>query len=168
MIQPVFVAFLTILATPLISLARTYDVMCSDNINCKVEISYERLIVEGRIIPIGAISSWSKSGPGAMVNPTVGPIVTYLFGRTAPFGVIIPIPMPTEYQAKYTITYYTAERKKDKVSLSFLNEQYSRSFEVVLQAATSLPQHDVNDQAPLFKWDRIEYLPPPSNTMKNP
>jgi hypothetical protein len=163
MIQPVFVAFLAILATPLISLARTYDVMCSDTINCKVEISYERLIVEGRIIPIGAISSWSKSGPGAIVNPTIGPILNILR-----FGAIIPIAIPTEYQAKYTITYYTAERKKDKVSLSFLNEQYSRWFEIELQAATSLPQHDVNDQAPLFKWDRIEYLPPPSNTMKNP
>ena len=163
MIQPVFVAFLTILATPLPNLARTYDAICSANTNCKVEISYERLIVEGRIIPIGAISSWAKSGPGARVNPTIGPILNVLF-----FGSAIPLPLPTEYQATYTITYYTAERRKDKVSLSFVNKRYSRWFETELQAATSLPQHDVNDQAPLFKWDRIEYLPPPSNTIKNP
>ena len=163
MIQPVFVAVLTIFATPLIGLARTYDAICSDNKNCKVEISYERLIVGGRIVPIGAISSWSKSGPGAMVNSTIGPIFNVLR-----FGSTTPLNLPTEYQATYTITYYTAERKKDRVLLSFVNQRYSRWFETELQAATSLPQYDVNDQAPLFNWDTIEYLPPPSNTMNNP
>jgi len=162
MIKPAFIAFLAILATPSIGLARTYDALCSDNKNCKVEISYERLIVGGRMVPIRAIASWTKSGSGTRVNPTSGPVLSILLG--APYSQLLA----TEYQATYIVTYYTAEQKEDKVLIGFANKRYSRWFETELQAATGLPQEDINDQATLFKWNSIENLSPPPNGTTNP
>ena len=158
----IFFAFLAILSSPSIGLARTYDALCSDNQNCKVEISYERLIVGGRIVPIRSIASWSKSGPGTRVNPNSGPILSILLG--APFSQLVA----TEYKEVYAITYYTDKQKKDSVFIGFVNKRYSRWFETELQATTGLPQGDINDQAPLIKWNSLEYLSPSPSTLKNP
>jgi hypothetical protein len=162
MIKTTFFAFLAILATPLIGIARTYDALCSNNQNCKVEISYERLIVGDKIVPIRAIASWSKSGPGERLNPSSGPVLSILLG--APFSQLVA----NEYQATYVITYYTAKQKEDNVLVGFVNKRYSRWFETELQATTGLPQGDINDKAPLFKWNSIEYLPASPNTIKYP
>jgi hypothetical protein len=140
----IFFAFLAILSSPSIGLARTYDALCSDNQNCKVEISYERLIVGGKIVPIRSIASWSKSGPGTRVNPKSGPILSILLG--APFSQLVA----TEYKEVYAITYYTDKQKKDSVFIGFVNKRYSRWFETELQATTGLPQGNINDQAPLL------------------
>jgi hypothetical protein len=140
----IFFAFLAILSSPSIGLARTYDALCSDNQNCKVEISYERLIVGGKIVPIRSIASWSKSGPGTRVNPNSGPILSILLG--APFSQLVA----TEYKEVYAITYYTDKQKKDSVFIGFVNKRYSRWFETELQATTGLPQGDINDQTPLL------------------
>ena len=140
----IFFAFLAILSSPSIGLARTYDALCSDNQNCKVEISYERLIVGGKIVPIRSIASWSKSGPGTRVNPNSGPIFSILLG--APFSQLVA----TEHKEVYAITYYTDKQKKDSVFIGFVNKRYSRWFETELQATTGLPQGDINDQAPLL------------------
>jgi hypothetical protein len=158
----IFFAFLAILSSPSIGLARTYDALCSDNQNCKVEISYERLIVGGKIVPIRSIASWSKSGPGTRVNPNSGPILSILLG--APFSQLVA----TEYKEVYAITYYTDKQKKDSVFIGFVNKRYSRWFETELQATTGLPQGDINDQAPLIKWNSLEYLSPSPNTLKKP
>jgi hypothetical protein len=157
-----FFAFLAILSSPSIGLARTYDALCSDNQNCKVEISYERLIVGGRIVPIRSIASWSKSGPGTRVNPNSGPILSILLG--APFSQLVA----TEYKEVYALTYYTDKQKKDSVFIGFVNKRYSRWFETELQATTGLPQGDINDQAPLFNWNSIEYSSPSPSTLKKP
>jgi hypothetical protein len=158
----IFFAFLAILSSPSIGLARTYDALCSDNQNCKVEISYERLIVGGKIVPIRSIASWSKSGPGTRVNPNSGPILSILLG--APFSQLVA----TEYKEVYAITYYTDKQKKDSVFIGFVNKRYSRWFETELQATTGLPQGDINDQAPLIKWNSLEYLSASPSTLKNP
>lgn len=160
--KPTLAAILVVLSTPLMGLARTYDALCIGNQNCKVEISYEQLVVGGKMVPIKAIASWSKSGPGSRVNHTSGPILSILFGTSASQL------LATEYQATYTITYYTAEQKEDQVLIGFINKRYSRWFETELQAVTGLPQNDINDQARLFKWNSTEDSPAKENSIKHP
>ena len=165
MLKHSFIAILAFMSIPLASLAGTYDALCNTNQKCMVKVLDDRLIVGEITVPIQAIASWSKSGPGVNSNSTIGAIVTWL---------VIPANAPGFYpktiqsfRSKFSITYYTPEQKTDQVSIVFANESVSRFFETELQAVTELPQGSLNDKASQFKWNAAGY-PSPHNIIKNP
>jgi hypothetical protein len=155
MSKHLFIAILAFMAIPSATLAGTYDVLCNVDQKCVVKVLGDRLIVGEKIVPIQAIASWSKSGPGVNSNSIIGAIATWL---------VIPASSPGFYyatfQSKFNITYYTPEQKADQVSIDFANESVSRFFEAELQAATDLPQGALNDKASQFKWNTTGYLSP--------
>ena len=159
-------AALAFLVIPLPSLAGSYDALCNATQKCVVKILNDRLIVGDSIVPIDAIASWSKSGPGrTATNSTTGSILTILLhnynhSSNSPYYL-------KGYQSSFNLSYYTADQKEDQVSIGFVNESVSRWFEIELQAATGLPKQAINDKAPLFKWTPSDY-PAPQNTPGNP
>jgi len=165
MLKATFLAIPAIMTMPLASLAGTYDALCNTNQKCVVKILDDRLIAGDKIVPIQAIASWSKSGPGRTTNATTGAILTILFhnyvtSNNSAFYL-------KQYQASFAINYYTPEQKQEMLSIAFLNESVSKWFETEIQATTGLPQKSLNDKAPQFKWSTTEY-PAPKSTINNP
>lgn len=161
MFRVLLLSTLSIMMMPRVVLAGTYEALCNGSQKCEVKISGDRLMAGDRIVPIQAIASWAKSGPGKTLNSTAGSIL----------GILINFPaaqvLASDYRGSFDILYYTAEQKPDQLSVAFLNENASRFFEIEIQAATGLPQKVLNDKASQFKWTTTDF-PPPQNTNSTP
>lgn len=162
MFKLLFLSALSIVIMPCLGLAGTHEALCNGSQKCEVKIGGDRLIAGDMVVPIQAIASWSKSGPGRTLNSTAGPILGILFGD---FGTAQLL--ASDYRASFDISFYTTDQKPDQLSVAFLNEKASRFFEVEIQAATGLPQKVLNDKASQFKWTTTDF-PPPQNTNSTP
>jgi hypothetical protein len=163
MVKNSFIAILALMSIPSATLAGTYDALCNTNQKCVVKVLDDQLIVGDKTVPIQAIASWSKSGPGVNSNSTIGAIATWL---VVPVNASAGLYIRT-FQSRFSISYYTPEKKVDQVSIDFANESVSRFFETEIQVATDLPQGVLNDKASQFKWNTGTYLSP-QNTINNP
>lgn len=161
MFKALFLSALSIVMMPCLGLAGTYEALCNGSQKCEVKIGGDRLIAGDLVVPIQAIASWSKSGPGRTLNSTAGSIL----------GVLLDFPtaqfLASDYRAGFDISFYAADQKPNQLSIAFLNEKASRFFEIEIQAATGLPQKVLNDKASQFKWTTTDF-PPAQNTSPMP
>jgi hypothetical protein len=163
--KALFFAALFSIVMPCVGLAGTYDALCNSSQKCEVKIADRRLIVGDKIVPIEAISSWTKSGPGRKTNSTAMPLWSILVG--SPLNLSTAQWLSGEYQSIFNINYYTTDQKLGQLSVAFVNEKASRFFEVEIQATTGLPQGVQNENASQFKWNTTDYSVP-RNTNINP
>lgn len=140
------------IALPMPALSGSYQARCPNKRDCTVKIISDRIIVDGKVIPIDAIASWVKGGPGSQSNPVLGAGATLLFGVPGllAFGV-------RSFKSTFSIAYYTPEGDVKEVAFAFDNGDQSRFFETEIQAATGLPIGKVKRDAKDFKWKSSDF-----------
>jgi len=150
-IAPVLLTTQLLLA-PLAVNAGSYEARCSSKRNCVVKVLGDRLIVDDKIVPIDAITSWAKGGPGSRSNAVLGAGATLLFGAPGllAFGL-------RSFKSTFSIAYYTPEGEISELAFAFINGDSSRFFETEIQAATGLPIGKVKREAKDFKWRESDY-----------
>lgn len=141
-----------ILAAPIGVQAGSYEARCSGRRDCIVKILGDRLIVDGKIVPIEAVASWAKGGPGSQSNAILGAGATLLFGAPGllAFGM-------RSFKSTFSIAYYTPEGEIAEVAFAFDNGDASRFFETEIQAATGLPIGKVKREAKDFRWNESDF-----------
>lgn len=137
---------------PLPALSGSYQARCSTKRDCTVKILADRMIIENKVIPVDAIASWAKGGPGSQSNPVLGAGATILFGAPGllAFGL-------RSFKSTFSIAYYTPEGDVAEVAFAFDNGDQSRFFETEIQAATGLPIGKVKREAKDFKWTSSDF-----------
>ena len=137
---------------PLLARAGSYEARCSSRRDCVVKILGDRLIVDGKVVPIDAVSSWAKGGPGSQSNAVLGAGATILFGAPGllAFGV-------RSFKSTFSIAYYTPEGEIAELAFAFDNGDASRFFETEIQAATGLPIGKVKREAKDFRWKESDF-----------
>ncbi len=144
-----------LLFMPLAVQAGSYEARCSSKRDCIVRILGDRLVVDGKTVPIDAITSWAKGGPGSQSNAVLGAGATLLFGAPGllAFGV-------RSFKSTFSIVYYTAQGDIAELAFAFDNGDASRFFETEIQAATGLPIGKVKREAKDFQWIESDYTAP--------
>ncbi len=137
---------------PLSGVAGSYEAICVGKHECVVKILGDRLIVNGQTVPIDAVASWAKSGPGSQSNAVLGTAATILLGAPGllAFGL-------RSFKSTFSIAYYTPEGEIAELAFAFENGNSSRFFETEIQAATGLPIGKVKREAKDFKWKKTDY-----------
>ena len=137
---------------PLAASAGSYEARCGARRECAVRILGDRLIVDSKVVPIDAIASWSKGGPGNQSNAVLGAGATILFGAPGllAFGL-------RSFKSTFSIVYYTPEGDISELAFGFDNGDASRFFETEIQAATGLPLGKVKREAKDFKWKPSDF-----------
>ena len=140
------------ISLPLPAISGSYQARCSTKRDCTVRIIADRMIVDGKVIPIDAIASWAKGGPGSQSNPVLGAGATILFGAPGllAFGI-------RSFKSTFSIAYYTPEGDIREVAFAFVNGDQSRVVEKEIQAATGLPIGKVKREAKDFKWTYSDF-----------
>jgi len=150
-----------LLLKPVSARAGSYEARCISNQDCVIKILGDRLIVDGKTVPIDAITSWAKDGPGSQSNTVLGAGATLLFGAPGllAFGL-------RSFKSTFSIAYYTPDQEIAELSFAFDKGDASRFFETEIQAATGLPIGKVKREAKNFKWKASDYststLTPPN------
>lgn len=141
-----------LLFAPLAVQAGSYEARCSSKRDCEVKILGDRLIVDGKTVPVDAVASWAKGGPGSQSNAVLGAGATLLFGAPGllAFGV-------RSFKSTFSIAYYTPEGEVAELAFAFDNGDASRFFETEIQAATGLPIGKVRREAKDFKWKESDF-----------
>lgn len=141
-----------LLFAPLAVKAGSYEARCSTKRDCVVKILGDRLIVDGKTVPVDAVTSWAKGGPGSQSNAVLGAGATLLFGAPGllAFGV-------RSFKSTFSIAYYTPEGEVAELAFAFDNGDASRFFETEIQAATGLPIGKVRREAKDFKWKESDF-----------
>lgn len=141
-----------LILTPLAGFAGSYEARCSGKRDCVIKILGDRLIVDGKTVPVDAVTSWAKGGPGSQSNALLGTGATILVGLPGllAFGL-------RSFKSTFSIAYYTPEGEIAELAFAFDNGDSSRFFETEIQAATGLPIGKVKREAKDFKWKRGEY-----------
>lgn len=144
-----------LLFMPLAVQAGSYEARCSSKRDCIVRILGDRLVVDGKTVPIDAITSWAKGGPGSQSNAVLGAGATLLFGAPGllAFGV-------RSFKSTFSIAYYSAQGDIAELAFAFDNGDASRFFETEIQAATGLPIGKVKREAKDFRWKESDYTAP--------
>ncbi len=134
------------------ALSGSYQARCASKRECTVKILADRMIVEGKVIPVDAIASWAKGGPGSQSNPVLGAGATILFGAPGllAFGL-------RSFKSTFSIAYYSPEGEIKEVAFAFHNGDQSRFFETEIQAATGLPIGKVKREAKDFNWKSSDF-----------
>lgn len=142
-----------LLGAQMTAVAGSYEARCSAKRDCIVKILGDRLIVDGKTVPIDAVTSWAKGGPGSQSNAVLGAGATILFGAPGllAFGV-------RSFRSTFSIAYYTPEGAIAELAFGFDNGDASRFFETEIQAATGLPIGKVKREAKDFKWKESDFL----------
>lgn len=137
---------------PLAVRAGSYEARCSSKRDCVVKILGDRLIVDGKTVPIDAVTSWAKGGPGSQSNAVLGAGATLLFGAPGllAFGL-------RSFKSTFSVAYYTPEGEIAELAFAFDNGDASRFFETEIQAATGLPIGKVKREAKDFKWKQSDF-----------
>jgi hypothetical protein len=140
------------IALPMPALSGSYQARCASKRECTVKILADRMIVEGKVIPVDAIASWAKGGPGSQSNPVLGAGATILFGAPGllAFGL-------RSFKSTFSIAYYSPEGEIKEVAFAFHNGDQSRFFETEIQAATGLPIGKVKREAKDFNWKSSDF-----------
>ena len=141
-----------LMISPQLTRAGSYEARCSSKQDCVVKILGDRLIVNGKTIPVDAITSWAKGGPGSQSNAVLGAGATLLFGAPGllAFGL-------RSFKSTFSIAYYTPEGQVAEFAFAFENADSSRFFETEIQAATGLPIGKVKREARDFKWKESDF-----------
>lgn len=144
-----------LLVAPLAVKAGSYEARCARKRDCLVRILGDRLVVDGKTVPIDAVTSWVKGGPGSQSNAVLGAGATLLFGAPGllAFGL-------RSFNSTFSIVYYTTDGSIAELAFAFDNGDASRFFETEIQAATGLPIGKVNREAKNFKWKESDYPMP--------
>jgi len=137
---------------PLLAHAGSYEARCSSRRDCVVKILGDRLIVDGEVVPVDAVTSWAKGGPGSQSNAVLGAGATILLGAPGllAFGV-------RSFKSTFSIAYYTPEGEITELAFAFDNGDASRFFETEIQAATGLPIGKVKREAKDFRWEESDF-----------
>jgi hypothetical protein len=137
---------------PLLAHAGSYEARCSSRRDCVVKILGDRLIVDVKVVPVDAVTSWAKGGPGSQSNAVLGAGATILFGAPGllAFGV-------RSFKSTFSIAYYTPEGEIAELAFAFDNGDASRFFETEIQAATGLPIGKVKREAKDFRWKESDF-----------
>ena len=141
-----------LLILPQLTRAGSYEARCSSNQDCAVKILGDRLFVNGKTIPIDAVTSWAKGGPGSQSNAVLGAGATLLLGAPGllAFGL-------RSFKSTFSIVYYTQDGEVAELVFAFDNGDASRFFETEIQAATGLPIGKVKREAKDFKWKESDF-----------
>jgi hypothetical protein len=144
-----------LLVAPLAVQAGSYEARCASKRDCMVKILGDRLIVDGKTVPVDAVTSWAKGGPGSQSNAVLGAGATILFGAPGllAFGL-------RSFKSTFSIAYYTPEGEIAEIAFAFDNGDASRFFETEIQAATGLPIGKVKREAKEFQWKEYDYPAP--------
>jgi hypothetical protein len=144
-----------LLFAPLAVHAGSYEARCASKRDCVVKILGDRLIVDGKTVPVDAVTSWAKGGPGSQSNAALGAGATLLFGAPGllAFGL-------RSFKSTFSIAYYTPEGEIAELAFAFDNGDASRFFETEIQAATGLPIGKVKREAKEFQWKDSDYPSP--------
>jgi hypothetical protein len=132
--------------------AGSYEARCAGKRDCVVKILGDRLIVDGQTVPVAAVTSWAKGGPGSQSNALLGAGATILLGAPGllAFGL-------RSFKSTFSIAYYTPEGEIAELAFAFENGDSSRFFETEIQAATGFPIGKVKREAKDFKWSKMDY-----------
>lgn len=125
---------LLLVGAPLGAWAGSYQARCAGQQPCAVRLSATELTVDGQAIPVAAIRSWSKGGPGVQSDPALGAAATILLG--APGRLLYG---PGRYSETFTIRYTTSDGQTREVSFAFEQVDQGRFFETEFLARTGLP-----------------------------
>jgi len=141
-----------LLVAPLAVQAGSYEARCVSKRDCMVRILGDRLIVDGKTVPVDAVTSWAKGGPGSQSNAVLGTGATLLFGAPGllAFGL-------RSFKSTFSIAYYTPEGEIAELVFAFDNGDASRFFETEIQAATGLPIGKVKREAKDFRWKESDF-----------
>ena len=135
---------LTAAMKPLTAQTGRYDALCQSRQSCVVQIQENQLMVGDQAIPIGAISSWKKIGPGENRYGTFVAINTWLSLFTPQAAETAATGLKrngfSTYSAAYVITYSTPTNSSNQISIGFVNQSVSRFFESELLATLNLPE----------------------------
>ena len=141
-----------LLVAPLAVQAGSYEARCASKRDCMVRILGDRLIVDGKTVPVDAVTSWAKGGPGSQSNAVLGTGATLLFGAPGllAFGL-------RSFKSTFSIAYYTPEGEIAELVFAFDNGDASRFFETEIQAATGLPIGKVKREAKDLRWKESDF-----------
>ncbi len=142
-------------AVPLPALSGSYQARCAGKRDCTVRILADRMVVDGKVIPVDSIASWAKGGPGSQSNPVLGAGATILFGAPGllAFGI-------RSFKSTFSIAYYSPQGEIQEAAFAFDNGDQSRFFETEIQAATGLPIGKVKREAKDFQWKESDFSAP--------
>ena len=137
------------------ALSGSYQARCLNKRDCTVKILADRMVIDSKVIPVDAIASWAKGGPGSQSNPVIGAGATILFGAPGllAFGL-------RSFKSTFSIAYYSPEGEVREAVFAFDNSDQSRFFETEIQAATGLPIGKVKRAAKDFKWSSSDFTDP--------
>jgi hypothetical protein len=146
------------------ALAGTYKAQCDAKSTCVVKITTDRLIVGDRVVPIQAIFSWVKGGPGLNTNSGLGAGATILLG--VPGMLLYGV---QSFKSVFDIAYFTPSGEIGHLYFGFNNVDESRFFETEILATLAQPMGKESPQAKSFVWKESDYsLQPDANPVKAP
>lgn len=125
---------LPLMGVTLAAWAGSYQAICAGHPSCVVRLNPSQISVDDQVIPLAAISGWSKGGPGLQSDPALGVAARILIG---PAGRLLY--GPGHYLQTFSIRYTTSDGQTREVAVTFDQLDQGRFFETEFMALTGLP-----------------------------